>query len=458
MKEKPVRSSTFASNPSHSRLCRYFCSEEDSSLCLSKQKSTIVETPNLPVLKTKPFKRSFFTSKKSRPASAILTSQKIIDDTTQQTVSHARTQSVGDASSITVPTPSLDRSSSTSSTLSSHESFQSDRFVNVVEELSPVTDVDSGSETIWSEPSTYATTVYNSAPVSAVSSPKLSPAESHRKGLFAAKRANTQPAMVIDITSSPKPPSKGLKAAIRNKRETAVLKREAKAIQIWRASTLTLLEAGPDEPTAKELNKVIYLGYSAQITFGEARRALAIIILKPVWWIFFLQSPEKVEKDALMRRFIIHEIYTTEKSYLKNLLIVKTVRMTQSLPLVIARLIMQDQLFFNSPKQKFMDPMVEAAKLGSPLVRSQDLHILFAHLADAIQVSTQIISRFEHYKETSGMLWRQCPLRVGRIFIDLNDGMSCYVKYALDYHSLEKVLKRAVRNVEYQKFNQVGNQ
>jgi hypothetical protein len=89
--------------------------------------------------------------------------------------------------------------------------------------------------------------------------------------------------MAIDITSSPKPPSKGLKAAIRNKRETAVLKREAKAIQIWRASTLSLLEASPDEPTAKELNKVIYLGYSAQITFGEARRALAIIRLKPVW-------------------------------------------------------------------------------------------------------------------------------------------------------------------------------
>lgn len=283
IKEKPVRNSTFPSSPSHSRLCRYFCSEEDSSLCSSKQKSTIVETPNSPALKTKPFKRSLFTSKKRRPASAILTSQKTIDDTTQQTVSHARTQSGGDASSITAPTPSLDRSNSTSSTLSSHESFQSDRFVNVVEELSPVTDVDSDSETTWSEPSTYTTTVYNSAPVSAVPSPKLSPAESHRKGLFAAKRANTQPTMAIDITSSPKPPSKGLKAAIRNKRETAVLKREAKAIQIWRASTLSLLEASPDEPTAKELNKVIYLGYSAQITFGEARRALAIIRLKPVW-------------------------------------------------------------------------------------------------------------------------------------------------------------------------------
>jgi len=46
-----------------------------------------------------------------------------------------------------------------------------------------------------------------------------------------------------------------------------------------------------------------------------------------------------------MRRFIIQEIYTTEKSYLKNLHIVKTVRMTQSFPLVIARLVMQDQLF-----------------------------------------------------------------------------------------------------------------
>lgn len=99
--------------------------------------------------------------------------------------------------------------------------------------------------------------------------------------------------------------------------------------------------------------------------------------------------------------------------------------------------------------------MLESAKLGSPLVRTQDLPILFAHLADAIKISTQIIDRFEKCKEESGMLWRKCPLRVGRIFKDLNDDMGCYVKYALDYHSFEKVLKRAVRNVEYQKFNQV---
>lgn len=115
---------------------------------------------------------------------------------------------------------------------------------------------------------------------------------------------------------------------------------------------------------------------------------------------------------------------------------------------------MQDHVDY-SPIQKFMDPMIESAKLGSPLVRPQDLPILFAHLADMIKISTQIIGIFEHYKETSGILWRQCPLRVGRIFMNLNDDMACYVKYALDYHSLEKVLKRAVRNEEYRKFNQV---
>jgi hypothetical protein len=93
-------------------------------------------------------------------------------------------------------------------------------------------------------------TVVNSAPVSAASSPKLNPMESQRKGFFA-KRANTQPAMTIDVR-----PGKGIKAALRNKREAAVLKREAKAIHIWRTSTLTLLEAGPDEPTVVELTKV----------------------------------------------------------------------------------------------------------------------------------------------------------------------------------------------------------
>ncbi|KAG2189279.1 hypothetical protein INT44_004421 [Umbelopsis vinacea] len=351
-KPVPVRSNTaVSSKPCHSKLCRYFCSEENSSLCPSKQTT---QTPNSPTPtaapKNKSFKRSLFSSKSRRPVSAILTPQKPKDETPH----HTRTHSGGDESSIMEPTPSLDRSSSSSSTLSSHGSFHSDRLINalVAGDLSPVTDTDSGSETtLWSDSNAF-TAVVNSAPVSAASSPKLNPMESQRKGFFA-KRANTQPVMTIDVR-----PGKGLKAALRNKREAAVLKREAKAITIWRTSTLTLLEAGPDESTFAELNK------------------------------------------------------------------------------------------------KFMDPMLESAKLGSPLVRSQDLPILFAHLADAIKISTQIIDRFEKCKEESGMLWRKCPLRVGRIFKDLNDDMGCYVKYALDYHSFEKVLKRAVRNVEYQKFNQ----
>ncbi|KAI9284270.1 hypothetical protein BC943DRAFT_66101 [Umbelopsis sp. AD052] len=284
-KPVPVRSNTaVSSKPCHSKLCRYFCSEENSSLCPSKQTT---QTPNSPTPtaapKNKSFKRSLFSSKSRRPVSAILTSQKPKDETPH----HTRTHSGGDESSIMEPTPSLDRSSSSSSTLSSHGSFHSDRLINalVAGDLSPVTDTDSGSETtLWSDSNAF-TAVVNSAPVSAASSPKLNPMESQRKGFFA-KRANTQPVMTIDVR-----PGKGLKAALRNKREAAVLKREAKAITIWRTSTLTLLEAGPDEPTFAELNK----------------------------------SPEKVEKDALMRRFIINEIYTTEKSYLKNLQIVKTV-------------------------------------------------------------------------------------------------------------------------------------
>lgn len=403
-KPKNVRASTFAApsvssvndppalktTPSHSRLCRYFCSEENGSLCPSKQKATETDqsaNTSAPPPKSRSFKRSLF-SKKRRPTSLVVTTKGFDDSTSsQQAVSHARNVT-SDANSVA--TPSLDRSSSNSSTLSSHGSFQSDRYGNKVD--IPLLDSDSVSETTtsWTDSTVATSIVYNSAPVSAASSPKLSPVESQRKGIFT-KRSHTQPAISIDV-SSPKTNKGGIKAAIRYKRETAVLKREAKAIQIWKAGTMALLEAGPTQVAMEHY-----------------------------------KSPEKIEKDALMRRFIIQEIYTTEKSYLKNLLIVKT---------------------------KFMDPMVEAAKLGSPLVRSQDLPILFAHLDDATNISSKIIKRFEHYKEYSGMLWRQSPLRVGKIFIDLNDEMGCYVKYALDYHSLEKALKRAVRNVEYQKFNQ----
>lgn len=256
--DKPVRSHTaVSSKPCHSKLCRYFCSEENSSLCPSKQTHR-TETPNPPTppppvtgaaTKNKSsFKRSLFSSKSRRPVSAIMTPLKPKDEN----LHHSRTRSGGDESSIIEPTPSLDRSSSSSSTLSSHGSFHSDRLINVLAagDLSPVTDTDSSSEnTLWSEMNGFATVV-NSAPVSAASSPKLNPMEHQRKSFFA-KRANTQPIMTIDVR-----PGKGLKAAIRNKKEAAVLKREAKAIQIWRTSTLTLLEAGPDEPTVAELNKV----------------------------------------------------------------------------------------------------------------------------------------------------------------------------------------------------------
>ncbi|KAG2174836.1 hypothetical protein INT43_005898 [Umbelopsis isabellina] len=267
-KPKNARASTFAapsvtsvndqpvlkSTPSHSRLCRYFCSEENGSLCPSKQKATdLDQSANAPAPppKSRSFKRSLF-SKKRRPASLIVTTTKGFDDSTslQLAVSHARVVS-SDANSVA--TPSLDRSSSNSSTLSSHGSFQSDRYGNKVE--IPLLDSDSVSETntSWTDSTVATSIVYNSAPVSAASSPKLSPVETQRKGIFT-KRSQTQPIMSIDV-ASPKPNKHGIKAAIRNKRETAVLKREAKAIQIWKAGTMALLEAGPTQVTM-ELYKV----------------------------------------------------------------------------------------------------------------------------------------------------------------------------------------------------------
>lgn len=258
-KPKNVRASTFAApsvssvndppalktTPSHSRLCRYFCSEENGSLCPSKQKATETDqsaNTSAPPPKSRSFKRSLF-SKKRRPTSLVVTTKGFDDSTSsQQAVSHARNVT-SDANSVA--TPSLDRSSSNSSTLSSHGSFQSDRYGNKVD--IPLLDSDSVSETTtsWTDSTVATSIVYNSAPVSAASSPKLSPVESQRKGIFT-KRSHTQPAISIDV-SSPKTNKGGIKAAIRYKRETAVLKREAKAIQIWKAGTMALLEAGPTQ-------------------------------------------------------------------------------------------------------------------------------------------------------------------------------------------------------------------
>jgi hypothetical protein len=242
--------------PSHSRLCRYFCSEENGSLCPSKQKASESNQPTTsptPPPKSKAFKRSLF-SKKRRPTSLIVTANSLDDSTSlQRAVSHAGTLSC-DGNSIA--TPSLDRSSSNSSTLSSHGSFQSDRYGNKLELSSLDADSVSETNTSWTDSTVDTSNVYSSAPVSAASSPKLSPLENQRKGIFA-RRALTHPPCNIDVASATKTNKGSIKAAIRYKRETAVLKREVKAIQIWKASTIALLETGPTQPTL-EFYKVFY--------------------------------------------------------------------------------------------------------------------------------------------------------------------------------------------------------
>ncbi|KAL0090645.1 Dbl homology domain-containing protein [Phycomyces blakesleeanus] len=186
------------------------------------------------------------------------------------------------------------------------------------------------------------------------------------------------------------------------KRKTSV-KRETKALYVWRKSVEALLQKKPEAPKNTQ-----------------------------EW------SPEKKEKHALTRKFILQEFYTTEVTF-------------------------WNQLYF--AKVMFYDPICDHFDRGLPFIKPKSIEP-FANIFDLMQLSANIIERFR-YKQadqtassysklnSAGSLeYYRCQVNmcIGKHLVELSEGMVAFLRHALDYKANRKLLESCQTNKIYQQY------
>ncbi|KAG0186708.1 hypothetical protein DFQ28_007414 [Apophysomyces sp. BC1034] len=128
-------------------------------------------------------------------------------------------------------------------------------------------------------------------------------------------------------------------------------------------------------------------------------------------------------KDTALAKFVILELYTTERSYHRLLSMIQT---------------------------KYAEPMEAASKIKNPLIKPSDLPALFRHLPDMIALSEKILAHFE-----PNHLWRDMrPMHVGHIFRQLEHDLVTFLRYATHYQTHMKAIRRACNSVLVLKIEQ----
>ncbi|KAK4511591.1 uncharacterized protein ATC70_012807 [Mucor velutinosus] len=130
------------------------------------------------------------------------------------------------------------------------------------------------------------------------------------------------------------------------------------------------------------------------------------------------QQPDKAtkcltEKDLAVARFIISELYYTEKSYYQFLMFIRS---------------------------NYMEPMQTASRSRVPLVKPADVHVLFYHLPDLISLSEKLLGKLEIYANDVG---GSPGTAIGQIFKDMEDDFAVFLKYAIHYQGHMKAIRRA---------------
>ncbi|CAO0790183.1 unnamed protein product [Mucor circinelloides] len=119
------------------------------------------------------------------------------------------------------------------------------------------------------------------------------------------------------------------------------------------------------------------------------------------------------EKNLAVARFIISELYYTEKSYYQFLLFIRS---------------------------NYMEPMQIASQSKNPLVKPADVHVLFYHLPDLISMSEKLLGKLEIYANDVGS---SPGSAIGQIFKDMEDDFAVFLKYAIHYQGHMKAIRRA---------------
>ncbi|CAO3647484.1 unnamed protein product [Mucor fragilis] len=119
------------------------------------------------------------------------------------------------------------------------------------------------------------------------------------------------------------------------------------------------------------------------------------------------------EKDLAVARFIISELYYTEKSYHQFLIFIRS---------------------------NYMEPMQTASRSKIPLVKPADVHVLFYHLPDLIFMSEKLLGKLETYTNDVG---GGPGIAIGQIFKAMEDDFAVFLKYAIHYQGHMKAIRRA---------------
>ncbi|KAF7731686.1 epithelial cell transforming sequence 2 oncoprotein-like [Apophysomyces ossiformis] len=184
------------------------------------------------------------------------------------------------------------------------------------------------------------------------------------------------------------------------------LKRQAKALDVWRKALVDELE----KEDAKKLD--------------PSNMVTPEVI-----------SQEKREKYSLTRKFILREFYTTEITFWNQLLFIKVM---------------------------FNDPFCQAVERGSLFIRTTDAD-KYANLYDLMQFSSRLIRRFQCRAECPNSLpesmmdadkdlmcascYSEIPL--GQIIRDMAEMLIVFLRCALDYKDNRRILDQSQDNKAY---------
>lgn len=89
--------------------------------------------------------------------------------------------------------------------------------------------------------------------------------------------------------------------------------------------------------------------------------------------------------------------------------------------------------------------MQKASQLKNPLIKPSDVHVLFYHLPDLISMSEKLLCRLEMYIERDlyDMAVDCTNETIGGIFIELEQELATFLKYAIHYQGHMKSIRRA---------------
>lgn len=104
-----------------------------------------------------------------------------------------------------------------------------------------------------------------------------------------------------------------------------------------------------------------------------------------------------------------------------------------------------------------MEPIMEAVQAKDPLVKSDDIPLLFTHLSSLINLSETILNGFHQDKlYYNNNINNNATLCIGQLWLNLYEEWSIFLKYAVHYESNTKSIKRACNNVFVLRINQVN--